>query len=126
VEKSDAASGSFGKPGLCPFSQWTGLPWLLNQELGVPAPGHAQRGESIMGSIQRSIFLGFTALILTCIAGKPRDERNQQEAIFKVGVDTVFLNVSVTDPLNRSVTGVSKEDFRVFEDKVEQEISTFR
>jgi len=37
----------------------------------------------------------------------------------------VLINVTVTDPLNRFVTGLEKEHFRLFEDKVEQEISQF-
>jgi Ca-activated chloride channel homolog len=45
--------------------------------------------------------------------------------IFKVGVETVFIKISVTDPLNRYVTGLEKEHFKVFEDKVEQSISHF-
>jgi len=37
----------------------------------------------------------------------------------------VLINVTVTDPLNRFVTGLDKEHFRLFEDKVEQEILEF-
>ncbi len=57
---------------------------------------------------------------------KPPDRAKAQERpVFRVGVETVFLKVSVTDPLNRYVTGLEKEHFKVFEDKVEQEISHF-
>jgi Ca-activated chloride channel homolog len=42
----------------------------------------------------------------------------------KVDVDLALVNVTVTDPLNRLVTGLEKENFRVFEDGVEQEIVT--
>jgi len=45
--------------------------------------------------------------------------------LFKVGVETVFVKVSVTDPLNRYVTGLEKEHFKVYEDKVEQAITHF-
>ncbi len=45
--------------------------------------------------------------------------------LFRVGVDTVFVKVSVTDDLNRYVTGLEKEHFRVYEDKVEQSILHF-
>jgi Ca-activated chloride channel homolog len=45
--------------------------------------------------------------------------------VFKVGVETVFVKVSVTDPLNRYVTGLEKEHFKVYEDKVEQAIIHF-
>ncbi len=51
--------------------------------------------------------------------------KQQQRPLFRVGVETVFVKVSVTDPLNRYVTGLEKEHFRVFEDKVEQTISHF-
>ena len=37
----------------------------------------------------------------------------------------VLINVTVTDPLNRFVTGLDKEHFRLFEDKVEQQILEF-
>jgi Ca-activated chloride channel family protein len=49
----------------------------------------------------------------------------QDRPLFRVGVETVFVKVSVTDPLNRYVTGLEKEHFKVFEDKVEQDISHF-
>ena len=45
--------------------------------------------------------------------------------IFRVGVETVFVKVSVTDPLNRYVTGLEKEHFKIYEDKVEQTINHF-
>jgi Ca-activated chloride channel homolog len=42
----------------------------------------------------------------------------------KVDVDLTLVNVTVTDPLDRLVTGLEKENFRVFEDGVEQEVLT--
>jgi Ca-activated chloride channel homolog len=44
-----------------------------------------------------------------------------------IRVDTtlVLIPVTVTDPLNRFVTGLEKENFRVFEDKSEQQVSQF-
>jgi len=78
-----------------------------------------------METVRRAVALYFAAILLTCICGKTGDNRDQQKPVFKVGVDTVFLKVSVTDPLNRNVTGLSKEDFKVYEDKVQQEISSF-
>ncbi|GAB4237754.1 MAG: hypothetical protein Kow00109_11890 [Acidobacteriota bacterium] len=44
---------------------------------------------------------------------------------FRVNVPTVVLRVTVTDPLNRYVIGLEKEHFRVFENKVEQQIVHF-
>ncbi len=51
--------------------------------------------------------------------------KQQERPLFRVGVETVFVKVSVTDPLNRYVTGLERDHFRVFEDKVEQSISQF-
>ena len=48
---------------------------------------------------------------------KPADE-------IKVEVNLALVNVTVTDPLNRLVTGLEKENFRVYEDGVEQEVIT--
>ena len=42
----------------------------------------------------------------------------------KVDVSLALVNVTVTDPLNRLVTGLEKENFRVYEDGTEQEIVT--
>jgi Ca-activated chloride channel family protein len=49
----------------------------------------------------------------------------QQRSQFRVGVDLVSLSVTVTDPANRFVVGLEREDFSVYEDGVEQEISLF-
>jgi len=40
-------------------------------------------------------------------------------------VDLALVNVTVTDPYNRLVTGLDNDNFRVFEDNVEQELVTF-
>ena len=45
--------------------------------------------------------------------------------LFRVGVDTVFVKVAVTDPLNRYVVGLERGNFKVFEEKVEQDIALF-
>lgn len=52
-------------------------------------------------------------------------QQKQRPPVFRVGVETVFLKVSVTDPLNRYVTGLEKEHFKVYEDKVEQSVIHF-
>ena len=43
----------------------------------------------------------------------------------RVNRTLVLINVTVTDPLNRFVTGLEKEHFRLYEDKVEQKITDF-
>ena len=45
--------------------------------------------------------------------------------VIRTDVDLALVNVTVTDPFNRLVTGLEQDNFRVFEDNVEQEIVTF-
>ncbi len=40
-------------------------------------------------------------------------------------VDLALVNVTVTDPYNRLVTGLEPDNFRVFEDNIEQEVVNF-
>jgi Ca-activated chloride channel homolog len=44
---------------------------------------------------------------------------------FKVDVDMVLVPVTITDPLNRLVTGLDRDNFNLFEGKDRQEIKTF-
>ena len=43
----------------------------------------------------------------------------------KVDVDLVLVPVTITDPMNRLVTGLDKENFQLFEGNSSQEIRTF-
>ena len=77
---------------------------------------------------------------------KPKDEAKREEVKevkkddlrkdtagtpFKPGgtihfdVDLALVNVTVTDPYNRLVTGLEPDNFRVYEDNVEQEVVNF-
>jgi Ca-activated chloride channel family protein len=77
---------------------------------------------------------------------KPKDEAKREEVKevkkddlrkdtagtpFKPGgtihfdVDLALVNVTVTDPYNRLVTGLEPDNFRVFEDNIEQEVVNF-
>jgi VWFA-related protein len=47
------------------------------------------------------------------------------KANIRVDSTLVLIPVTVTDPLNRFVTGLDKENFKLFEEKKEQEISQF-
>jgi Ca-activated chloride channel family protein len=42
-----------------------------------------------------------------------------------IDVDLALVNVTVTDPFNRLVTGLELDNFRVFEDNIEQEVVNF-
>jgi len=49
----------------------------------------------------------------------------QPGKIIKAEVDLALVNVTVTDPYNRLVTGLEPDNFRVYEDNIEQEIVSF-
>jgi Ca-activated chloride channel homolog len=51
---------------------------------------------------------------------EPRPQAN-----IRIDSTLVLIPVTVTDPLNRFVTGLEKENFKVFEDKKEQPLSQF-
>ena len=75
--------------------------------------------------IRASFWLIVAALLSFVFDLGGQTQKPSTPPLFKVGVETVFVKVSVTDPLNRYVTGLEKEHFKVFEDKVEQTISHF-
>ncbi len=60
---------------------------------------------------------------------RPAEASAAQEAnrrgIIKVDVDLALINVVVTDPMGRMVTGLDKDHFKVTEDKKPQEIAQF-
>jgi len=55
----------------------------------------------------------------------PGDATKRSDRAIRVDVDLVLVNVTVTDPFNRLVTGLEQENFRVFEDNTEQEVVHF-
>jgi Ca-activated chloride channel family protein len=75
--------------------------------------------------IKTSIWLTVIASLCLLIDLYGQAQKQATPPLFKVGVENVFLKVSVIDPLNRFVTGLEKEHFKVYEDNVEQTISYF-
>src|SRR2546427_1266017 len=60
-------------------------------------------------------------------AAKPNEAKPQKPKDDKItlGTDIVNVTVSVTDPYGRFVTGLGKDHFDVFDDKVKQKIAHF-
>lgn len=46
-------------------------------------------------------------------------------ALIRMNVDLVLVPVTVTDPMNRLVTGLEQEDFKIYENNGEQKITSF-
>ena len=55
---------------------------------------------------------------------KPQVAKKSAKSM-KVDVDMTLVNVTVTDPYGRLVTGLEQNNFRVFEDNTEQEVVRF-
>src|SRR5215472_14994167 len=65
-------------------------------------------------------------VVITPRAKTPvKQESVLPKADIRVNATLVLIPVTVTDPLNRFVTGLEKENFKVSEDKKEQEIVSF-
>ena len=97
-----------------------------------------------LGKLQRALFtLPLLLFALACTGWllpaadqakslvQPSKTRQSRKALktrqrpIQVDVNLVLVTVTVTDPLNRLVTGLEKEHFRVFENKQEQEVLHF-
>ena len=65
----------------------------------------------------------FNFLFLSILLGVSASDQKKPAPRFRVGVDTVAVRVTVSDPLNRYVVGLEKEHFRIFENKVQQTIT---
>jgi VWFA-related protein len=64
------------------------------------------------------------------IAPRPKPAAVKEESVLpkadlRVNTTLVLIPVTVTDPLNRFVTGLDKENFKISEDKADQTITTF-
>jgi len=55
----------------------------------------------------------------------PQEESQKAANSIQLNVEMALVNVTVTDPYSRLVTGLDKDNFRVFEDGVQQEIVSF-
>ncbi|MGH9675680.1 MAG: VWA domain-containing protein [Candidatus Acidiferrum sp.] len=74
-----------------------------------------------------------TPSALAASGEKPRDDARKDtpgqpikpNSVLRLDVDLALINVTVTDPYNRLVTGLDPDNFRVYEDNIEQEVVTF-
>jgi len=86
----------------------------------------------LRGMLMASLALGLMALpfraqvTITPRPKKPEPkDQAQQTPNIRVETRLVLIPVTVNDPLNRPVSGLEKENFRVYDDKVEQTITQF-
>ncbi len=86
-----------------------------------PATSRPKKSRGFLLVVPTSVIV-FSLLSLK-LSGQ--DGNQIKKPLFRVGVETVFVHVSVTDPMNRIITGLGMDSFTLYEDKVEQNISFF-
>lgn len=69
--------------------------------------------------------LAATVLAGTLLAASSQDQQTGERFRFRTGVELINVTVTVTDGNGRFVSGLRREDFRVFEDGVEQPVTHF-
>jgi Ca-activated chloride channel family protein len=96
---------------------------------GWPAMLPSYRLLFVSSAIWVILPVGAIAQSSVTITPRPSPNVSKSEVLPKanIRVDTslVLIPVTVTDPMNRIVTGLEKESFRIFEDKKEQTITQF-
>jgi Ca-activated chloride channel family protein len=83
-----------------------------------------------MTSRRTAILAGLGSLARAQVAIDPRQKpappkQEPTGATLRVDTNLVLIPVTVNDALNRPVTGLEKEHFRVFDDRIEQTITQF-
>jgi len=83
-----------------------------------------------MTSRRAAMLAGLAALARAQVSIDPRKKQAPPKdeptgATLRVDTNLVLIPVSVNDPLNRPVTGLEKENFRVFDERIEQTITQF-
>jgi len=86
-------------------------------------------GYSIMrspGTRARLISGLFLVIVCTSVrAQEPASKTDPKNKTLKIDVDLVLVNSTVSDSLGRMVTGLERENFQIWEDKVEQKVEYF-
>jgi Ca-activated chloride channel homolog len=67
----------------------------------------------------------FAVAVLLVLGIHPVPAQDSQRSVFRSGTSVVAVNVSVTDRKNHFVGGLTRDDFALFEDGVQQDIRFF-
>jgi Ca-activated chloride channel family protein len=75
--------------------------------------------------VVRALVAVFCACAILFGQSEPKDIAAKDTTAFRADSTLVLVPVSVTDPSNRYVLGLGKEDFHLYEDDVEQKVTHF-
>ena len=78
----------------------------------------------VVGFLALAALRGQVALLPRPLPPSPADQARPRASL-RVDTSLVLVPVSVCDPSNRPVTGLEREHFKVFDDKVEQTVTQF-
>ncbi|HME12886.1 MAG TPA: VWA domain-containing protein [Candidatus Acidoferrum sp.] len=108
------AQADGGKPQPVPWRDTpAATPGAASTATPVPAPNDAPKSVSDTPKVPDDVRKDTPAITVNPRKG------------LKMDVDLALINATVTDPYNRLVTGLDPDNFRIFEDNIEQEIVTF-
>src|SRR5205809_633379 len=88
------------------------IAWAQNPAIAQKPPKKPAEATSLAGSTAPK-------------AGDTTTPKPQRERPIQMDVNMVLVNVTVTDSMNRLVTGLEKEHFQIYEEKDEQKITHF-
>jgi VWFA-related protein len=118
-------SGRTFRNALCCIA-WAAILAVLGEGISAAQAGSGVKASEAKADTKTSLQTPDANVSITPrIKSSPEAAKDTRESNIRVDTNLVLVNVSVTTPLNQFVTGMEKEHFRVFEDKVEQKIMTF-
>ncbi len=72
-----------------------------------------------------AVIIAFLVGVGVVLSAQPNNSERDDAGTIKIDVDLVLVTVTVTDDDRRPVMGLSKDDFHLWEDKLEQDIKYF-
>ncbi len=94
----------------------------MTRVLSVPLMSVLLLGFAILSSLTPAIA---QSLVPNDVKHDTPGQVIKQGQAIRLDVELALVNVTVTDPYNRLVTGLEPDNFRIFEDNIEQEVVNF-
>src|ERR1700758_3210953 len=110
-----------------PVLPWDPIHSLLRKKWSAPSGRWSQSTFLVLAMLACLGLSGFAQTDINDVHVQPREMEKPKATpdAPKVDVVLVLVPVTITDPMNRLVTGLDKENFQLFEGNSSQEIRTF-